>query len=78
MGHDNVQASWCNEKDLPYSLTEEYNHQVQAYTELHSVNFSGQAAVTAVAVVGVDSCDEPQAKRSHTDHLNSVREGYIV
>ena len=78
MGQENVQASWCKEKDLPCSLIEEYDHQVQPCTELHSVNFSGQAAVTAVVVAGVDCLKEPQAKRSRTDHFNSTTEGYKV
>ena len=78
MGQCDVQASWCAEQDLPSNLIEEYNQQMQPHTELLSVNYSGQAAVTAVVITGASSSAEPQAKKSRIGHLNSATEGYYT
>ena len=51
---------------------------MQPHTELLSVNYSGQAAVTAVVITGASSSAEPQAKKSHIGHLNSATEGYYT
>lgn len=76
VGQCDVTATWCKEGDLPSSLLYEYNSKLQPRTELQSLNFSGQAAVTAIVTTHPDSSDVSQAKKPRTDRLNTATEGY--
>lgn len=78
MGQCDVQATWCAEQDLPSNVIEEYNQEMQPHTELLSVNYSGQAAITAVVTTTAISCDKPQKKKLRTSHLNLATEGYTI
>ena len=77
VGQCDVAAMWCKEEDLPSSLLDEYNSKQQPHTELQSLNFSGQAAVTAVVSTHSDSSEGSQTKKLRTDRLNTATEGLI-
>lgn len=76
MGQGDVQATWCAAQDLPSNVIEEYNQEMQPHTELLSINYSGQATITAVVTTTASSCDKPQKKKLRTSHLDSATEGY--
>ena len=78
VGQCDVAATWCKEDDLPSSLLDEYNSKQQPHIELQSLNFSGQAAVTAVVSRQPDPSDEPDAKKVRIDRLNTATKGYII
>ena len=67
-----IAATWCKEDDLPSSLLDEYNSKQQPHRELQSLNFSGQAAVVSRHP---DQLDEPEAKKTRIDRLNTATEG---
>lgn len=77
IGQSDVNASWCAEQDLPSNLIDEYNQQMQLQRELLSVNYSGQAEVTAVIVAKSSSSEEPQAKKYCAGSFNPATEGYM-
>ena len=78
MGQCDVAATWCKEEDLPSSILDEYNSKQQPHRELQSLNFSGQAAVTAVVATLSDSSDESLAKKPRTDCFDTATKGYVL
>lgn len=55
-----------------------YNSKHQPHRELQSLNFSGQAAVTAVVATLSDSSDESLAMKPRTDCFDTATKGYVL
>ena len=74
VGQSDVATTWCAEQDIPSDIIDEFNQQTQPEMKLTSVNYSGQAAVTAV----VTACrsDGHQKKKPRITRFNPSTEGY--
>ena len=75
VGQCDVKELWCAEKDIPSALIDEYNLGKQPFTEAITVNYSGQAATTAI-VTTAPSLKEPPAKKTCTQRFDSATTGY--
>lgn len=78
VGESDANTSWCAECDLPSSLKQEFDQHMHPERELLSVNYSGQAEVTAVITAKTSTCEvQPQAKKFRT-HFDPTTEGYVM